>query len=463
MGSVYERAFGPAPEDFERALELRAGRLPPDLRGRLLRAGPGARGPGSLPFLDGHGLLVDVAIEEGRARARGRRIDTPVLREEEARLGPRRRRLFTAPAGAARLDASAAAGTVHDALRWGGRTVTTDEHAHLALDEALAATGLAWRPEAGLPCPMPRIDAARSRLVAWSVRRRLGAEDRVVFHELDGRFAEASSTAPLALGAGCVPLHGHAFTGRWYVLPVPPAAAPLRAATAVPGPLWPGLRWSGRGRFALVPRGREGPAAWVEAPAESRLILHVANAFDARDRVVVDASAYRDVPPLHAIGAAPAGRAGPPSLFRYELDPATGAATARRIADTATDAACVDPRHLGRASRFVFGPTPALAGDEPVPSFYGCFHGVGRFDMEEGSVEAWEAGAARLCSPPAFAARPGGAEGEGWLLVWVLDGARDEALLVVLDATAPARGPVAELGLGLPLPAATHASFWPLA
>src|SRR5262249_57068200 len=62
--------------------------------------------------------------------------------------------------------------------------------------------------------------------------------------------------------------------------------------------------------------------------------------------------------------------------------------------------------------------------------------------------DAFEFGAKTAVGEPVFAARPGGAVDEGWLIVQGLDGASGKAFFALFDAASVGAGPIAKLWLG---------------
>ena len=63
---------------------------------------------------------------------------------------------------------------------------------------------------------------------------------------------------------------------------------------------------------------------------------------------------------------------------------------------------------------------------------------------------------------PVFAPRAGSwEEGDGWVLVFAYDGARDRSDLVILDAKRIAASPVAVVHLPVRVPAGLHGNWFP--
>ena len=91
------------------------------------------------------------------------------------------------------------------------------------------------------------------------------------------------------------------------------------------------------------------------------------------------------------------------------------------------------------------------------------FSHVLHYDMKNGSArKSWTPGAQYQLGEAVFAPRTGATqEGDGYLMVWVLDGASGTTEIVVLDARDVKAGPIARMPLDVALPAASHVGFFP--
>ncbi len=459
------------------------GEVPPALRGTLLRNGGGVFevGPDTLNFFDGHGVVAGLSFGDGAMRLRAAVVETPLWKASQAKGRMAQRGVFTNLPGAFANVFKLVPGNPcnHDVYAFGGAVYASNDGGHAALDATTLATVGEERwgslaPAGTLMAPMPRVDPESGRLVAWVQTQKPGKPDVLRFVELDASRKVVRQSEPVTLGAGPVIVHGHAFSSRWYVcaeLPARLSVLPALLGTktifesfAIPPGQTPAL-W-------LVPREPGGKAVRVQVPGDVAIIFHCLNAWDDGDRVVLDCVSYDAELPfdvlapaehLRRIGRTERVANALPRLVRHVIAPADGRVVETRVlADVPSEALDMDRRFRGKKHRFLYGSVPDAAGDEPAPGFFGYFHGLARFDTETGTVDRWTAGASRLCSPPAFAARPSGtAEGDGWLLTWVIDGADGNTSVLIHDAREIAKGPVATVRLGVPLPGVIHSNFEP--
>ncbi len=481
--TVYDLFMTSRPQAHSFAVTRVEGAVPPELRGTLLRNGPGVFevGRDTLNFFDGHALVAGLSFEEGAVRLRASMVESPLWKEESQAGRMTRRRPFTNLPGtfANAFKLELGNNLAHDVYAFGSKVIVSNDPGHFALDpRTLAAVGEErWNgaaPKGTLMSPMPRLDPASGNLVAFVQDQKPGKTDRVRFIELDTSFREVRRTEDVTLGAGPVLLHGHAFSSRWYVVAELPARLALLPALFGTKTVYDSFRFPEGENPTLVLVARDGTSRSIRVPTPGTvaILFHCLNAFDDGDRLVLDCVVYERPLPMHAItsGArrAELGLSGPtpasmPRLVRYVIDPERAKVVeSRDLGDVPTEALDIDRRYRGKRHRYLYGPTPDPVGDEPVGAFFGHFHGVVRVDADTGAVDRWTAGPGRLCSPPAFAARPGStAEGDGWLLTWVIDGETGNTDVVIHDAQHISAGPVATLRLGVGLPGVSHSNFHP--
>jgi carotenoid cleavage dioxygenase len=92
----------------------------------------------------------------------------------------------------------------------------------------------------------------------------------------------------------------------------------------------------------------------------------------------------------------------------------------------------------------------------------GILHsGIAAFDTRTGALDAFDFGREVQAGEPVFAARPGGAGDEGWLIAQTLDAARQVSEFAVFDAGHVADGPIARIALGEPVPLGFHGCWVP--
>lgn len=481
--TAYELFLTSRPDPVAKTVTDIEGALPAGLRGALLRNGGGAFrfGPDTLNYFDAPGLAAGLSFGAGGVRLRAAMVGSALWREQSAAGRMTRRGVFTnLPGRFANAFKVVPSNPVnHDIYAYGGRVIASNDPEHVALDPRTLETigperwgGAA--PRGAMMSPMPRVDPASGRLVVWAQPQRPGRPDRLQFLELDERFDVVRRAEPVALGAGPVLVHGHAFSERWYVCAELPARLSLLPAMLGTKTLFQSFAFPEGSSPTIVLVARDGTsrAVRVATPGRVAIIFHCINAFDDGEHVVLDCVSYETPVPFDALAPADHLRrhglpervtGSMPRVVRYVIDPASArVVSTKTIADVPSEALDIDHRRRGRRHRYLYGPVPESAGDEPATSFYGYFHGVARIDADDGTSERWSAGPGRLCSPPAFAARPGSdVEGDGWLLTWVIDSASGNTDVVVHDAQEVARGPIATVHLGVGLPGVSHSNFEP--
>ncbi|MFF4417878.1 carotenoid oxygenase family protein [Streptosporangium sp. NPDC001559] len=230
-----------------------------------------------------------------------------------------------------------------------------------------------------------------------------------------------------------------ALTGRHVVvfdLPVLHDRAAALAGTRPPYSWRPGAR----ARVGLLSREGAPEPRWFEiGPCH---VSRAVNAYEEDGRVVVDVVRHP-----RAYDGAP-GPQGRPRLWRWTLDPATGAVEEREPAP-GTETALADERVTGRAHRHVFGSRDPREGAALV-----------RYDLATGGLREHRLGAGKRAGDPVFVPR-GPGEADGWLLVFVRDDARREGGLLVFDALDLAAGPCAVVHVPCPPPAYGRAAWLP--
>lgn len=453
-------------------LPLTAGTVPADLRGTLLRNGPGAQRAGETPvhFLDGYGFVAAARFDAGRVTYHARHVALPLADRERAAGQLLGRRPFTnRPGGrlANLLRLQLSTGTAHEVYAWGGSVVASDVDGHVQMDPVTLETRGPAPVNAligglTLACPMPRPDPWSGNLVAYAAGPGMIGGDTVTFVEFDAGWNERARVRR-SLGAPGVLLHdlvateGHYLAVQLGLLSVPALAlggcVPLDAVHLPPG----------AGRVVVVPRRGDGPVRSMPLP-EGYQGFHVANAYEEGGRLIADVVVYEgllDFSPLNPpeIGHQPKPHGAGPFLARLTLDLASGAHDAVVHREARGESPCVRPDRTGRKHRFVYVSAPGTRGDEPVGNAYYWWHAIGAIDADAGvTVATWDAGPRVYVTPPQFVAR-GPGDDEGWLLAWTHDTADGRGELVILDAADLARGPVARLALPEALPAASHGDW----
>jgi len=229
-------------------------------------------------------------------------------------------------------------------------------------------------------------------------------------------------------------VHAVAVTEHWVlVLDLPVTAR--ESAALVTGFPW---RWTpGRpARIGLLPRAGGGPVRWL--PIEPCFVFHTIGAYEIGERTIL-LDAVR-----HERAFSPAGPAGPPALWRWELDLATGTVVETKLADDAVELPTGSGGTLPGAV-WTVEQLPGATGPGAGPALL-------RHQLSAGGgtrTARWEPGPGRLVGQPVLAG--------DWLLVAVDDALADRTELVVLDPTTLT--PVASVPLPVRLPAGAHGDW----
>ncbi len=440
------------------------GRLPAGLAGTLYRNGPGLferGGRRKRNLLDGDGMIQAFDFADGAVRYRNRFVRTAKFQAEEAAGAYRYPTWSTRAPGGPLFNLgfrgkSQAGVTV---LAQGGRLLAFDEiNPPYALDPETLETLGAYEVETRYPVPAykahSKTDAGNGDWVLIGT----GYGKKMTLHHVvrgaDGRVkAQRHFEAPYNTY-----LHDFFATER-YVLFL------LHPVEFSPWPLISGfksfidtLKWNpARGNLVLVAdKSGAAPPRVFEAPAA--YMWHSLNAYEVGDSIVADFVGYDD--PDHFIGDDPAlgaimrGVAGnaesPGRLRRHVIDLGAGRLREEFLADGHYEFPMIDARVGCRRHRYAY-----LAHGDASRWFH---DGLARVDVETGARELYDFGPSCYVGEPIFAPR-GPDEGDGWLLVQVLDGTTEKGFLALFDAADVAAGPVARVLLDHPTPMSFHGDW----
>lgn len=466
------------PGDLDLPTLVVEGAIPAALRGgRYLLNGPGWVNIGGRlvhPF-DGHGYLRALRFhDDGAASLRARFVRTPAYVDEarEGRLV--HRGLATNPSTSwwknwrAPGPRNVANTTV---VPWAGQLLCGWEGGR---PHALDPVTLETRGEADFggdlpPGPLlahmradpPSAGAAR-RLVGLSLG--MGRHTTLTFREFDeaGRAAGTRvATIPSVLLA-----HDFVMTPRWYVIAGNPLTIDVRAFLAAKvgaGTLLQAVQPdnAAAGSLHLVPRGRDGAVRTITLD-RPLFAVHLANAFDEGDDVVVDICGFETFTFGQEFGYQGQDAPLDPALADARVQQRLGRVRViagqdtARWADLATlgcDFPRVPAHHEGRDAPAVYVATRAEAGHSDP------FDTVARVDLRGGPVSSWQAAPDCFVGEPVIApASPGEAADAGWVLAMIYDGLGERSTLAVFASDDLAAGPVARVHLPL-LPYGFHGEW----
>ena len=221
-------------------------------------------------------------------------------------------------------------------------------------------------------------------------------------------------------------------------------------------------------RFAVVPRyGQPEDIRWFES--EPGYVLHMVNAWEEGDWIVMDGCFQPDPTgsrrPEDGILASMLGyfrmRA---YLKRWRMNTKTGECREEALDDLNVEFPLPDANLYGQRSRYSY----VLHMPLPDDLYTLEFHGLVRYDHQDGSCQRFDYGPGISGNESPFAPAPDArAEDDGWVLSLVCDKQSFESQCWIFDARDIPAGPVARLRMPSRVPAGFHAhwvsgdSIWP--
>jgi carotenoid cleavage dioxygenase-like enzyme len=425
--------FEPVFEEItETDLEVR-GSIPSSLDGLYVRNGSNPQAANNTHWFFGDGMLHGVRIRDGRALwYRNRYIRTPLY---EGGL--------TAVEGGAPLGGNNQSNV--SAIYHAGKVLTSGEVGlPYEIDPSDLSTVGAYDFAGELSTSFtahPKIDPATGHLHFFGY---FFAEPYVTYHVADASGALIHSE--VVPGRGPTMMHSFAITDRdaiFWELPV------LFDGQFEPSG-WP-FSWdeSFGARIGVMPLGgRAADLRWVEI--DPCYVFHELNAFREGDDVVVDVCRYDRMMAGERFGTVN------PRLTRWRIGTGGEALTFsdQQLDDTLWEFPFHDRRFTGRPNRYGWLTTVREHPDTIDLA------GVASRDQQTGEVRIWDPGP-NSHAGEAFFVPDGDGEGEGWLMTFVYDHARDTTDLVILDALAVERGPVAEIRMPSRVPYGFHGLWVP--
>lgn len=447
LSAIYERSNDAVTQEFDVSLPILEGAVPGDLRGVLLRNGPGRLelyGQRYGHLFDGDGHINRFAFTDRGISYRNRYVRTrEFLAEESARRILYRNFGTNIPGGLRknllRTRFKNAANT--SVVYHGGRLLALWEG---GLPHRLDATTLDTLARDDLGGTLRNPGNLLERLVApdlpFSAHPRrcpitgalynfglaaTGTRSRLCLYRSDARGAWAAPDF-IDLPGGYF-IHDFVLTARHRIFFLTPAAfdlpktllglaSPIETFHALPGPT----------RVLIVDRNSTAHRSVDAAPC---FIFHFPNGYEADDgTLVVDGFRMASFPTATGVDMSGQTTTFPkPFLTRYRISPA-GAVEETRLSEHAGELGGINPAYNARRHRFAYMIAAPVGFKLP-------FHtGLAKVDCDAGTTWYREFGP-HLVGEPVFVARPGAtAEDDGWLLsLQYVDEAR-ACDLVVLDA-----------------------------
>lgn len=420
------------------------GTLPPELDGRYLRNGPNPLGhpdPASYHWFLGDGMVHGIRLRDGRAEwYRNRWVRSTSVSEA----------LGEPPAPGERYNGMDNANT--NVIGHAGRTFAIVEAGARPVEltdelETICHTDLDGTLPHGYTAH-PKRDPRTGELHAVSYH---WARPEVLEYTVIDPGGRVRHRVDVAV-PGNPMVHDCSITESSLVLYDLPVTFDLDAAMT--GSAFPYLWDEDYGaRVGVMPLGGQpDEVRWFEV--EPCYVFHPLNAHDDGGSVVLDVVRHPRMFDRDRHGP----NEGPPSLWRWTVDPAAGKVREEQLDDRAIEFPRVDERVVGRPHRFGFATGLTVDGDDVDFTA----NSLVRYDTERGTSEAIEFGPGRTSGEVVFVPRsPDAAEDDGWYLSLVHDAAEDRSELVVLDAAAPAEGPVARVHLPVRVPLGFHGNWVP--
>ena len=418
---------GPLPDETEAlALPVR-GRIPEDLHGMLIHAGPNPPRCDSPHWFLGEGMLHGLLLRGGRAvRYRSRWVRTPRLAEPNGNHDD--------------PDHSPANTNV---VVHGGRILALEEHHRpYEVTADLDTVGpVDFDGSVHNLTAHPKICPRTGEMLAFAAGTDEPQVDYFRFHG-DGTLA-ANSTIDLSRP---VMMHDFALTADHVVFMDLPIVRDPGASGGLP------YRWDAdHGARLGVMNRAGGDVQWFDV--DPCYVFHTINACEIGGRITLDACRY------DSLWTRSSDRFDVPAMVhRWTLGLGDGSVREETLFDVRCDFPRIDDRLLGRPNRYAYVTT--LVDEETGNVSHG--HRVVRLDLVARTTEHHHFGPSRYASEAVFVPRHADAEeDEGYVLTVVYDAERHGSEVVILAADAVGSGPLAAVTLPNRVPYGFHCAWVP--
>ena len=466
LAPLLERAFTLDVTEQSNAPVRVEGTLPPYLRGTCLLNGPGRFERGGLRYrhwLDGDGMVAALAVGPDVVRFTNRFVRSVKFVREETERRPVYRTFGTSFAG--------------DELKRGiGLESPVSVSVYPFRGELLAfgEQGLPWalNPATLETRGLYTFDGQLNEITPFSAHPKIDRHTGELFN-FGVSFSAQSPVLNLFRFAAngklsyrrrlALPypssIHDFAISERYIVFYVTPLVLRMEALVQQGATLMDALSWRPELGSRLMIASRETGALVASIDVGHSYCLHLANAFDRGGHLVVDVVEYeKPIYPEYQVV---------PDLFtdvflghpvRFVVDPGAAAIVGRRdIAYACSpDFPAHDPDVVGRTYDHFWMLGISRAG-RPGRKF---FDHVVRVDWSTEQVDVYEAPS--LCyfgGEPCFIPDPAAPGDRGVVVCQQFDAARVVSSFVVFDAFQLAKGPMATITLGSPIPLLFHSAF----
>jgi carotenoid cleavage dioxygenase len=419
------------------------GSLPQALNGRYLRIGPNPINPNPAAYhwFTGDGMVHGVRIEAGEALwYRNRWIKSTAVatvRHETPAPGPRHGGFDTVNTNVigigGRTFALVEAGSYPVEL-----SEILEDQRFNAFDQTLKGSFTAH----------PHLDPLTGEHHAICYEATKPGEIRHVVIDAQGKVIRE-----LAIPVKHGPMiHDCALTKRYVVILDLPVTFSMKAL--VGGHDFP-YQWNNehQARVGLLPRdGGAEDIIWCNV--DPAYAFHVANSFELPDgKVVIDLCAFHTMFANSLQGPDAVSR----GLERWTVDPVSRTVSVKTIDASPQEFPRPDERQFGQPYRYAF--TMALPGKDEAQ--FVLAHSLYKHDLERGVREVHDFGAHRFPGEFVFVpASEESAEGEGWMIGFVIDMVSQTTELVVIDAQHFEDDPVATVAIPHRIPPGFHGNWF---
>lgn len=208
-----------------------------------------------------------------------------------------------------------------------------------------------------------------------------------------------------------------------------------------------------KARVGLLPRtGSADQIVWCDV--DPCYVFHVSNSYERADGVVVcDMSVHETM-----FAGGPDGPNGNPlGMERWLIDPKT-----QKVERTVVDTA---PQEFHRPDERFFGQPYRYAWSLGLPEHSNGFLGeasIYRYDMQTGKRQVHDFGPGRVAGEFVFVPRSAdAAEGDGWIMGYVIDTGSDTTDLVIMEAGDITKEPLARVHIPHRVPPGFHGNWLP--
>ncbi|HEX4112160.1 MAG TPA: carotenoid oxygenase family protein [Stellaceae bacterium] len=436
------------------------GALPKDLTGTLYRIGPNpqfAPRDANFHWFIGDGMVHAFHLENGRVAYRNRWVRTPKWQLEH----DAHKALFGSWGNPMTSDPSVVGkngGVANTNIVWhaGKLLALVESNLPFAVDpETLAPEGyddFAGALAGGKVTAHPKLDPETGEMVFFAYSAGAFFSKTMLYGVIDktGKLTRLDKfEAPFS-----AMVHDFLVTRNYVLFPILPLTGSLeRVMSGKPAFAWE----PGKGAHVGVMKRDAAVSTIRWFQCDPCYVFHPMNAYEDGNKIVADVMQYPEAP----LFPSPDGKPGDPekavarlTRWTFDLDANTDSFKREQIDDLSGEFPRIDERFAGLSYRHGFY---AASTDKELDS---GFDMLAHLDLETGTRTAYQLPKGDFVSEPVFVPRGSMArEGDGYVLATVYRGAEKRSDLIVLDATALDRGPIATAELSHRVPFGFHGNW----